>query len=407
MPRKVAILHFASPPTVGGVEATIAHHARGLVDLGYQVRVISGAGADFDERIETFIHPLFGSRDPQVLAVKGELDGGIVSDAFHRLVEEVLNVLTEALDGCEVCIAHNVHSLNKNLPLTAALHRLTTPRLVAWCHDLAWTNPQYLPELHDGHPWNLLRQRWPNTRYVTVSEARRAEMSQAFNLPSAQISVVTAGVDVPSFLQWTPQMRLIEDKLHLLDADVLLLLPARLTRRKNIGLGLRVLYELKSLNGVDYRLIVTGPPGPHNPTNPGYLGELLTLRDELGLQSAAHFLYELEEPPLVPDDTTMANLYQLSDALFFPSLQEGFGIPILEAGLVDLPIFCSDLPPFHQTGQDDVTYFYPEMDSPQQIARQISSYFNDNARQRLKNRVRHHFRWDAIIRTQLVPLLEV
>src|SRR6187551_2017448 len=104
MSKRVAILHYASPPTVGGVEATIAHHARGLTQLGYQVRVISGSGASFDERIETHIQPLFSSSAPSVLAVKKELDKGIVSEAFHALVAQQEAALREALAGCDLCI---------------------------------------------------------------------------------------------------------------------------------------------------------------------------------------------------------------------------------------------------------------------------------------------------------------
>jgi mannosylglucosylglycerate synthase len=406
MTKRVAILHYASPPTVGGVEATIAHHARGLVTLGYQVRVISGSGASFDERIETHIDPLFSSSSSSVSTVKKELDQGLVSETFHALVTRQEAALREALEGCDLCIVHNVHTLNKNLPLTAALHRIREPRCIAWCHDLAWTNPQYLPELHEGYPWDLLRQKWPETTYITVSEARQAEMAALLEIPLEEITVITSGVNIADFLQWTPDMRIVEDRLHLLDADLLLLLPARITRRKNIELALRVLHELKRHDTGDYRLIVTGPPGPHNPLNPGYLGELLTLRSTLGLDDAVHFLYELSEPSFIPDDTTMANLYQIADALLFPSLQEGLGIPILEAGLVGLPIFCSDLPPFHQTGQEDVFFFDPGRDSAASIAAMIQTHLANSPRQRLKTRVRQTYRWEVILQQQLVPLLE-
>jgi len=406
MPNRIAILHYAGPPIVGGVESTIAHHAHELANLGYSVRVISGFGETFDERVEIHIDPIFGSRDPQVLAAKSELDGGVVSNAFHSLVELQEAALKRALENCDVCIVHNVHTLNKNLALTAALHRLHQLHVIAWCHDLAWTNSQYLPELHDGYPWNLLRQAWANTRYVTVSESRRIDLAQLINITPDDISVIPPGIDPATFFQWTATTCMMEEKLQLLNADILLLVPARLTRRKNVELALRVLYELRKQNGKDYRLIISGPPGPHNPTNPGYLGDLLELRNALGLQSAAHFLYELSEPPLVPDDATMANLFQLCDALFFPSLQEGFGIPILEAGLAGLPIFCSNLPPFHETGQEDVVFFDPIAHTAEEIALMIRTYFTGNPRQRMKARVRQNYRWDALVRTRIVPLLE-
>lgn len=406
MPRTVAILHYASPPVIGGVEATIAHHARGLADAGWPVRVISGSGASFDARVETCIDPLFSSTHPDVLAVKRELDRGLVSSAFDRLVDQQEAALRRALDGTDICIVHNLHTMNKNLPLTAALHRLTSPALVAWTHDLAWTNSQYRPELHAGYPWELLRQNWSGTRYVTISEPRRDELAELLGVPADTITIIPPGVDMARFFQWTEQTSQIAAKLRLLDADLLLLLPARLTRRKNIALALHVLHALRQQDARDTRLIVTGPPGPHNPANPGYLGELLNLRRSLNLVDTAHFLYELGNMTLVPEETTIANLYQMADALFFPSLQEGFGIPLLEAGLAGLPVFCSALPAFQQTGQGDVVYFDPEQDSPEGIATMIRTYFTANPRYRLRTRVRHQFRWETIIRSELIPLLE-
>jgi glycosyltransferase involved in cell wall biosynthesis len=196
--------------------------------------------------------------------------------------------------------------------------------------------------------------------------------------------------------------------LSLLDADGLLLLPARITRRKNIALGLRVLAELRDQSGRDVRLIVTGPPGPHNPSNPGYLGELLALSKDLNIEPYAHFLYAYGQgdDPLIPDDDTMSNLYQLSDALLFPSTQEGFGIPMLEAGLAGLPIFCADIPALRTTGLNDAHYFDPLQDSPSIIANRLLSVLDNSAAARLRIRVRQSYRWDVIIREQVVPLLE-
>lgn len=412
MTPRIGILHFASPPTVGGVEATILHHARGLADLGYPVRVISGAGKPFDPRIETHINPIFGSKHPDVLHVKAQLDHGEVTPAYYALRDQMRAALDAALDGCTVCIAHNVHTLHKNIPLTAALHAKTLDdnlRMIAWCHDLAWTNPLYTYELRESHPWDLLKQVWPRTTYVTVSEPRRFEAARLLNLPPEQVQVVTPGVDVSRFLKWTPTTAGIVAALNLMDADRILLLPARLTRRKNIALALHVLAALRDNHHPnDWRLIVTGPPGPHNPKNRGYLGELLDLRAALNLTDSAHFLYELgdsPDAPLMPDDDTMANLYQLADALFFPSTQEGFGIPILEAGLAGLPVFCADIPPFHKTAQADAHFFDPVHDSPQSIAETLRAALAESKAAQLRVRVRQSYRWDKIIAEHIVPLL--
>lgn len=411
MKERVAILHYAGPPGVGGVESMISYQARGLSALGYPVRLISGNGEPVDKSIEVWIDPLFSSTHPDVLSVKQKLDSGWLPPDFEPLVDRIYTALSAALEDCYVCIAHNVLSLNKNLPLTVALARLYEKenfRLFAWCSDVAWINQQYISELHSGYPWDFLRIPWSNVRYITISEDRQHELAALFCIPAEEIEVITPGIDPANFFQWTPSMKYIEQRLQLLDADRILLLPARLTRRKNIEFALNVLAELKRNSDSDYRLVVTGPPGPHNPANPGYFGELIKLREELGLQETAHFLYELGESAFIPDDTTVANLYHLADALFFPSLQEGFGIPLLEAGLMGLPVFCSDLPPFHQIAKPgEVHYFDPILDPPAKIAEMIQQYLETAVRHQFKLRVRRQYRWDKIVSDQIVPLLEV
>jgi glycosyltransferase involved in cell wall biosynthesis len=107
----------------------------------------------------------------------------------------------------------------------------------------------------------------------------------------------------------------------------------------------------------------------------------------------------------VPDDATMANFYTLADALFFPSTQEGFGIPILEAGLANMPVFCADLPPFRATALDYALYFDGDKDPPSNIAARVLTGLDRLDSFALRVRVRKHFRWEAIIEKQLMPLL--
>ncbi|MGC8786604.1 MAG: glycosyltransferase, partial [Anaerolineae bacterium] len=242
---------------------------------------------------------------------------------------------------------------------------------------------------------------------VTVSEPRRNEVAALYRIPPETVQVVPPGVDVSAFFRWTELAQRIVEAYHLLDADMVLLLPARITRRKNIQFALRTLAALREKTGADARLLVTGPPGPHNPANLAYLAELQALRRDLGLIGAAHFVYELgkEGNPLVPDNETMVTLYLLADALFFPSLGEGFGIPILEAGLLRLPIFCSRIPPLQATGGSEVYYFFPSAE-PADAATLVADKLLTNGAFRLRRRVLQQFRWETIVHNLVIPLIE-
>ena len=53
-------------------------------------------------------------------------------------------------------------------------------------------------------------------------------------------------------------------------------------------------------------------------------------------------------------------LYSSAVALLFPSLQEGFGWPIIEAQACGCPVFTSDLPPMNEIGGDGAVYVDPK-----------------------------------------------
>jgi glycosyltransferase involved in cell wall biosynthesis len=406
--RRVAILHYAAPPVIGGVESTIYHHARLLVQAGYEVCVIAGRGEPFHPQVAFHRIPEVNSRHPQVLAVGGTLAQGQVLPEFFSLRDDLADRLRPLLTETDVCIVHNAITLHKNLPLTAALRRLadeSLTRFIAWCHDFAWQDALYAPDLHPGYPWDLLRTPWPDVRYVVVSAHRQARLAALLDLPKDQIQVVNPGVDVGEFLKLEPATLHLLERLDLLSADPLMLLPARITRRKNIEVAVRVTAAL-TRHKPQATLVVTGPPGPHNPSNIAYLEALQNLGQELGVTERVHFLYEHGEGdrPLHVTDAMMADLYHLADLLLLPSHREGFGIPVLEAGLARLPVFCSDIPPFRESGGEEIVTFGFDED-PARVARQIVEALAADPAYRLRRRVLGEYTWQRIVQDRLLPLL--
>lgn len=342
------------------------------------------------------------SRAPSVEQVNRELAAGQVTSAFHALAHELTMALEAALTGVEIGIAHNVVTLHKNLALTAALHRLTRAgrvRFIAWCHDFAWEDPIYVNALHPGEPWDLLRRPWEGVKYVVVSQTRRAELAGLLGLREQAIEVVTAGIDPLEFLDigdtvsgWVRQFKLLE-------ADPVLLVPARVTRRKNIELAIEVVAALRA-QGAKPKLLVMGPLGPHNPANRAYLQELEDLQKQLCLEREIVFLQEHG----AVSDAARRDLYTLSDALLFPSEREGFGIPLLEAGLAKLLIFCADIPVFRETARDDAHYF-GLAESPPAIAERMIQTLQQDARYRLKRRIIEGYSWERLFAERIEPLV--
>ncbi|HSR21496.1 MAG TPA: glycosyltransferase family 4 protein [Anaerolineales bacterium] len=402
----VAILHHAANPILGGVENVMRAHSRLLAKAGHRVRIVAGRGSQVDPDVEFVKIPLVDSQAPEVLAVKPALDSGTVPREFDRLTSEVESRLAEGLRGTELVFAHNVCSLNKNLALTAALLRLSekqaSPRLVLWHHDLAWTTPRYRSELHPGYPWDLLRSDWPRAVQVTISEFRRRELADLLRVPTDRIRVVPNGIDVTGFLGIGAEAGEIVQRFALLEAAPLLLLPVRITRRKNIDLALQILQQLKKKHA-DVMLLVTGPAGPHNPANREYLDNLLALRKSLNLEDRAVFVSAASGRAI--SDEALGGLYRLADALILTSTEEGFGIPILEAALAGIPCFCPDIAPLRELGGEDIHYFPPGADAAL-MAEQMSAVFSVSKPYVLRKRVLREHTWSRIYAEHLLPLLK-
>jgi mannosylglucosylglycerate synthase len=404
----IAILHYSVPPIVGGVESVIAHHASLMSADGHSVRLIAARGESMNEKIPLTIIPFADSRHGRVTEMKEQLDRGEVTKDFESLRDELAKQLQNSLSGMDVLIAHNICSLNKNLALTAALYQLHTsasrklPHLILWHHDLAWTTLRYQSELHDGYPWDLLKTAWPDATQVTISEMRQDELSGLMKIGKSQIHVISNGVDVGKFLKLEEQTLGYIKKLDLLQASPLLLLPVRITPRKNIELALQILAALRN-DLPSIQMVVTGPLGPHNSANLQYFEKLSTLREELGLKNSAHFLAELTNE-FIPD-SVISDFYNLADALLFPSFEEGFGIPILEAGFAGIPVFCSDISPLKNLGGEFVSYFSPE-ENPDVVAKMMADHFKNDKVFGLRASVREQFTWERVYVTKIAPMLK-
>ena len=107
-------MHYAAPPVVGGVEATIYHHARLLAAVGYIVEVIAGRGEPFHPLVRFHAVPELDSQHPDVLAVGRQLAKGECTAAFEALRDRLVVQLREPLADVAVCIVHNVLRSQKN-----------------------------------------------------------------------------------------------------------------------------------------------------------------------------------------------------------------------------------------------------------------------------------------------------
>jgi glycosyltransferase involved in cell wall biosynthesis len=401
----IALVSYATPPVIGGVERVLARHAVLLADSGHEVRVIAGRGGALDPRVRFIEIPLINTRHPEIERLQRALDEGRVPAEFPEVAAAIAAQLDAALVGVDVVIAHNVCSLNLNLALTAALRELmdrpASARLILWHHDLAWVSPPHRPSLHPGMPWDLLRTAWPGAVQVVVSEGRRAELAALTGIRPETITVVPNGVDLAKMWKLEHRTTELVARTDLCGAVPLLLMPSRITPRKNIELGLRVVAEMRAA-GRPAGLIVSGPVDPHRPSGRAYLEQLLALRHALALDDFAWFLSEELHGP--PSDAMMDDLYHFADVLFMPSRDEGFGLPILEAAINRVPIVCTGLPTLRELAGNAAVYIGAD-DDPAQISARVLQLVDADRTNLLAREVRSKYAWEAVYRERIAPLL--
>jgi len=401
---KIALMHYTYAPLTGGVENIMEQHAALFAGQGHETVVICSEGASDNPAVQVALIPEMQRDHLLVKAAQPELDAGEPGANFAELKSRLVHTLGPLLEKMDVVFLHNVLTMPFHLALTAALWELTEKlphvRFIAWTHDLVACNPDYtLP--HIGHfPWNLLTKRAPRVEYVAISPLRRAQFASLTGVPPESCAMIPNGIDPVDYLGLTgPVAKLVRDRA-ILEKEIVLLHPTRILRRKNIELGLRVVAEIKA-RGKSCCCIVTGAPDMHNPDTVAYHRSLIELREELGL--ADEFLFLHERFAVTKQD--LIGLYRVADVLFYPSKQEGFGLPMLEGALHGIPVFCADVEPMKSLAQKNVTFFDLQV-APAALAGSIIAHVEGSVSIQAGKGLMRDYSWNTLYPRFFEPLLK-
>ena len=410
---KTAILHYTASPVVGGVEAVIHAHAEQFVAAGLDLTIIAGRG---DQKAMppgvNFIQiDEIDSMNREISAATKDLNQGVIPQSFEKLVDLLSIRLRPILAEFDHLIIHNVLTKHFNLPLTAALFRLMNEGVIrhtiAWNHDLTWSSPNSRAKVFPSYPWELLKTTHDHVTYVAISEKRRDEVVDTFGCPSESVHVIYNGVDPVTLFGLSAEGAALIKRLGLLHADLILLMPVRVTKAKNIEYAIELVHEIKK-TGCRPKLVLTGPPDPHDIDSMAYYQELLSLRKHLDVENEMKFVFD--SAPIPGENYNIgqeivSEVYRVADAMFMPSHREGFGMPILEAGLLGLPVISTPVPALNELVKEKALVFSLSTPSAQ-LAGQILSWMSIKPEHLLRVKVRQNYTWEAIFLKEIWPLLE-
>jgi len=210
------------------------------------------------------------------------------------------------------------------------LPRVRRIKTVFTLHDLAF---QTHPETHKTLNRLYLNAAMPRflraaDAIIAVSEWTKRDAVRLMGIAPDKITVIYEGVHVRFQPQPAERIAAVRQAYNLPARSILYV--GTIEPRKNLNVLLDAYALLRSRHAIgdDTRLVMVGKKG--------WLYEpfFAHLR-ELGLEQQVVF------PGYVPDDDLPA-LYAAADVFVFPSVFEGFGLPVLEAMASGTPVICSN-----------------------------------------------------------------
>lgn len=248
-----------------------------------------------------------------------------------------------------------LHSLASTAPAWGSFARVVT------IHDVIY---RIHPEAHGG--WRALGMRVlvplaarQSHRVIVPSESTRHDLVRLLKVPAGKIDVVPNGSGTPPSASWTSEDEL--RRRHDLGNGPFALTVSLKRPHKNL---VRLLEALALIpNERRPFLVLAGHPT-------AYEQELRARAAALGVAEQTRFV------GWVPDED-LEGLYRSSTCFVFPSLYEGFGLPVLEAMARGVPVACSERGALAEVADSAAVTFDP--DQPRAIATVLERLVNDAA----------------------------
>jgi glycosyltransferase involved in cell wall biosynthesis len=246
-----------------------------------------------------------------------------------------------------------VHSLGSTGPGRGRFKRVVT------IHDLIYKR---FPEAHFGLRSLGMSMLVPlaarrSDRVIADSQATRDDLVELLHVPTSKIDVVPLAARPPRVAPADEAE--LRARLELGDRPIVLSTSAKRPHK-----NLRRLLEAHAMLGAPRPLLVLpGYPTEHE-------AELRELADRLGIAADVRFLGWVEE-------ADVEGLLAAAACVAFPSLFEGFGLPVLEAMLRGVPVVCSSRSSLAEVAGDAALLVDPE--DPASIAGALRRVLDDGA----------------------------
>jgi glycosyltransferase involved in cell wall biosynthesis len=273
-----------------------------------------------------------------------------------------------------------LHSLGSTAPVWGRFRRVVTIQDVIY---------RIYPEAHGGLRARAMGVLVPlaarrSHRVIVPSKSTRDDLVRLLEVPPAKIDVVPLGIGTGTAS--ASDEAELRERLRLGARPVALSASAKRPHKNLVRL-----LDAWALLPAEQRPILVLPGYQTR-----YEAQLRGQAMRLGLDRDVRFLGWIQAADL-------ECLYRIASCVVFPSLYEGFGLPVLEAMARGVPVACSDRGSLREVAGEAARFFDPE--SPRGIADAVAELVGDTvAAERLRTagleRARR-FSWNATARATL------
>jgi len=191
-------------------------------------------------------------------------------------------------------------------------------------------------------------------KIIAVSKNTRKDLIELYKIPGNKIEVIYEGVSTN--YESSTNIRIIPNEKYFLFIG-------RLEKRKNIEGIIEAFEILKEKYNIPHKLVLAGSPG-YGYESIKHKVESMNHKNEIIFPG---FIKEEEKPELIKN----------ADIFLFPTFYEGFGLPILEAQSLGIPVVTSNTSSLTEVGGDSVAYATPT--EPISIADSIYKIISDES----------------------------
>lgn len=247
------------------------------------------------------------------------------------------------------------HGLSHEIPF--GLQKIGIKSIVT-IHDLIFLRKPHYYKLIDRliYKWKSKYACSQADKIIAISEKTKQDIIEFYKTNPNKIEVIYQSCDDSFKISATEKEKLIVKEKYQLPTNYLLSVGS-IEERKNLLLIIKALPKINN----NFKLVVIGK-------TTDYAKKVRQEIENLGLQNSVIFLKNIPFSDLPA-------IYQMAKTFIYPSLYEGFGIPIIEALYSKVPVVAATGSCLEEAGGPTSIYVSPNNDS--ELANAVNLILND------------------------------